>query len=1301
MNAGTGLLTISTPIQQADTALNEIVLAAWTSGITLNGLISDNVNPLRLTIGGTNNQSVIFTSGASTFSGGVTLSGRVGIGANSTPASGIVTSGPLGTGTLTLNGGMLYATSGGYAIGNPIFVGSAGGQFQYASASPDLTINGNIMGSGPVTMAGVFNVNGLFFNGDDSAYNGTVTVTGANNRLGTSLSGSALAKWVINGALSAQFVGGATYQLGELSSTVTTGSLNGHAGNLTPAIQNFEVGALNTSSTFSGILANNAANNAQTGNSDAAANNLVALTKVGTGTLTLLGANTATGPMTISGGGLQLGNGGTVGTLSPSSTIEIDGDGNLTINHSNVMGQGTNFSSSPITGDGSFTQAGSGTTILTAANSYASNTLVSAGTLLVNGSIFGTATVMPGAKLGGLGTIGDVVTVQAGGQLGAGDTVATIGTLTLNKTPVLGGSVLVKINAAKGQADLIKVAGGNPINYGGSLVVSNISVPLLAGDTFTIFNATMQNGSFNSIVGSPGPGLAYRFANGVLSVISTEATYPTNITATITTVGSSGGSGGSTNILTIAWPSDHTGWVLQSQTNDVDGGLIMNPAAWFDLPNSVSMNMLNITNPSDLAVYYRMMYVAPPLPATPPTGLTATATNDAVLLSWTAPAFARNYNVKSATTSGGPYSTIANVIATSYINTGLINGTTYYFVVSALNYNGETANSPEVSATPVAVLPPAPTGLTVMAAHGLVQLNWTAAIHAISYNVKRGTSSGGPYITITNVTTASFADTALVDGTTYYYVVSGVSVDGEGINSSEVSATPQAVPPAVPTGVAATGQYLQVRVNWTASFGATSYNVKVATATGGPYTTLTNTTATVAYDTGLPNGTTYYFVVSALNGIGESVNSPEVTATTTTTLPSFYDFENTGAGYPAPPLPALGDPSLPFIQPLPDPFYWASDPFNVGGTGSTNFSDWEHHRAEIKAQIQNYEIGVKPAVDPSMITATISGSGTTRTLTVIVTNVVSGTNRTLTLTSAISLPASSGTFPAIIGMNSPNGSVNSSLLTAVAKITFSHDQVTVYGAQSGTDPYYRMYAAPSVPALDVFNTGQYSAWAWGVSRIIDGLYKLNGNLGGGVQLDPGHIAVTGCSYAGKMALFCGAFDERVALTIAQESGGGGLPVWRYSATEPAGTVEWLPNTDHNWFSEGMFAFGAGTNVSFLPEDHHELCAMVAPRALFATDNPDFVWLSNPAAYVSSKAVERIYSNFGIADRFGYNIVGGHQHCSTTATIDSEMGAFINKFLLGQTNVNTLIRDVDPTITNTVDYARWTQWWGTTSAVLPP
>jgi hypothetical protein len=285
-------------------------------------------------------------------------------------------------------------------------------------------------------------------------------------------------------------------------------------------------------------------------------------------------------------------------------------------------------------------------------------------------------------------------------------------------------------------------------------------------------------------------------------------------------------------------------------------------------------------------------------------------------------------------------------------------------------------------------------------------------------------------------------------------------------------------------------------------------------------------------------------------------------------------------------------------------------------------------------------------------------------------------------------------------MNSQNGSVNPSLLTFVAKLGYTINQVTTYGGKSGTDPFYVFYASPSVPALDTVYTGQYAAWAWGCSRLIDGLFKLKGNLGNGVQIDLTRIAVTGCSYAGKMALFCGAFDERVTLTIAQESGGGGANSWRYNEdVEPPGNVEDIDNTDYGWFGNQMRNFG-GTNVSYLPHDHHMLDALVAPRALFVSDNPDFTWLGNPSCYVCSRAVEQIYNNFGLADRFGYNIVGGHNHCSTTSTIDSEMGAFITKYL-GQTNVNTFIRDVDLTISNTVNYARWTQWWGTTNPVLPP
>ena len=421
-------------------------------------------------------------------------------------------------------------------------------------------------------------------------------------------------------------------------------------------------------------------------------------------------------------------------------------------------------------------------------------------------------------------------------------------------------------------------------------------------------------------------------------------------------------------------------------------------------------------------------------------------------------------------------------------------------------------------------------------------------------------------------------------------------------------------------------------------------------------------------------------------------------------VPLVYAVENTGAGYPTPPLPTLA--SLPTILPLPDPFTWANDPKNMGGTRSTNFVDWSHHHAEVEAQLENYEIGYRPPVDPTNIFASISGSGTTRTLTVRVTNVVAGVARTLTLTCAIGLPASSGTFPAIIGMNSPNGSISLGG-RAIATITYLHDQVTTYNNPQNSNPYYALYAPPYAapspyPAnIDITTTGQYSAWSWGVSRIIDGLYKLSGNLGGGVQIDLQHIGVTGCSYAGKMALFCGAFDERIALTIPQESGGGGAPNWRYSyQIEPTGTVEGLAQTSSQWFEDAMFNFG-GANTAKLPEDHHELLAMVAPRALFATGNPDgAVWLSNPSCYVSCKAVEQVYNTFGIGDRFGYNINGGKPHCSLTADVIADVGAFLDKFLLGLTNVNTITNRHVPSTYSSIDYARWTAWWGTTNAVFP-
>src|SRR5207245_10221200 len=89
-------------------------------------------------------------------------------------------------------------------------------------------------------------------------------------------------------------------------------------------------------------------------------------------------------------------------------------------------------------------------------------------------------------------------------------------------------------------------------------------------------------------------------------------------------------------------------------------------------------------------------------PPAPPTNVTATAGNAQVTLGWSASSGATGYNVKRSTVSGGPYTTVNSPTTTGYTDSGLTNGTTYYYVVTAVNAGGESANSSQVSATPTA-----------------------------------------------------------------------------------------------------------------------------------------------------------------------------------------------------------------------------------------------------------------------------------------------------------------------------------------------------------------------------------------------------------------------------------------------------------------------------------------------------------------------------------------------------------------------------------------------------------------------
>ena len=98
--------------------------------------------------------------------------------------------------------------------------------------------------------------------------------------------------------------------------------------------------------------------------------------------------------------------------------------------------------------------------------------------------------------------------------------------------------------------------------------------------------------------------------------------------------------------------------------------------------------------------------------------------------------------------------------------------------------------------------------------------------------------------------------------------------------------------PAAPTGLTATAvSSSQINLSWAATVGANSYRVKRATVSGGPYTTIASgVTSTSHSDTGRSSGTTYYYVVSAVNGMGESANSAPASATTPgggITVPNF------------------------------------------------------------------------------------------------------------------------------------------------------------------------------------------------------------------------------------------------------------------------------------------------------------------------------------------------------------------------------------------------------------------------------
>ena len=473
----------------------------------------------------------------------------------------------LGAATVILTGANNY--SGGIVISS--------GVLQVGNTLVNGTLPGNVEDDATLTFAVATNTS--------QAYNGIISGTGAlveNGYGGTlSLNGLNLFTGNVNITAGALWITNSG-ALGTGTKVVTASNgtaghpelhLNGISGNiLVPATVSFTTswgGGVGSA----GVLINEAGDNEIDGNF----------------TLTSGGGGTA---FVVNGGSLSL-----TGNLTPNTTLrtlQFGGVGNGTVSGV-IADSGANV----LTG---VTIAGPGTWTFAGNNTYVTNTTVSGGTLLINGTMgAGTVNVLTNASAGGAGSVSGTITVQIGGTLQGGDAsyANTLTTTTLNLGNNSSARTVSRFNVATGgqvAATTLNVNGTNTIQ---------IRDTSLAVGTHTLFTYT---GAVGGTSGSAGLQLGTLPAGVTAHLNDTGSAVQLVVTSVVTVnlnppmlVNSTTG-----NTLTLSWPADHLGWRLQVQTNALNAGLGKN---WFTWPNSTNLTSVPILlNPANPSVFFRLVY---------------------------------------------------------------------------------------------------------------------------------------------------------------------------------------------------------------------------------------------------------------------------------------------------------------------------------------------------------------------------------------------------------------------------------------------------------------------------------------------------------------------------------------------------------------------------------------------------------------------------------------------------------------------------------------------------------------------
>ena len=416
--------------------------------------------------------------------------------------------------------------------------------------------------------------------------------------------------------------------------------------------------------------------------------------------------------------------------------------------------------------------------------------------------------------------------------------------------------------------------------------------------------------------------------------------------------------------------------------------------------------------------------------------------------------------------------------------------------------------------------------------------------------------------------------------------------------------------------------------------------------------------------------------------------------------------ENCGADCAVPPMWSFAQ--LPTIPRLPSPF------LSMDGTNVSRAEQWKCRRAETAVQLQTYELGMKPS-RPATVTGVLRPNCDGCLNGTIVVTV--GDSPSIVFTATYLLPSiGAKPYPAMIGIGGISLTLRPILDLGVATINFPNNALAEQnsGQSRGRGLFYTLYGANHT-------AGALMAWSWGVSRLIDVLEADSGRL-----FDTTRLGVTGCSRNGKGALVVGAYDERIALTIPQESGSGGSASWRLSDWQGTQVQTLGEITGENvWFADAFKLFNAAATK--LPFDHHMLEGMVAPRGLLIIENSDMVhseqhtlcasdgastppplplpnhcltgplvccaacqvWLGNITCWGDSVAGNLVYRALGVGDSQGVSQVGGHNHCAQPVSQQPEISAYITRFLLGKAaNTSILYTDRQYPTFSLADWAPW-------------